>query len=268
MLNVGDELDVKDATYTVTGRIHTGTNEIYAVIRDSGEDHILKVGPTSGDEALSIAGLLPGYDVKYRPYLPTFIGNVIVDGEFACLFERLDGFYNLAQVASYYPNGIDPKDMAWIFRRLLVPLGATHRAGYLHGALTPQHVLIHPEMHGLALIDWTHAVPVPKDGEPGVPLADYDSTWFPAEADTTHVGTHSEVFMAANLMSWLLGGDPANLVLPSGLPREIRIFLSVCLKADWERRPDDAWKVLHDFDNAIERLWGKKKFHPFHIPPK
>jgi hypothetical protein len=48
--------------------------------------------------------------------------------------------------------------MAWMFRRLLVALAIASEAGIVHGAPLPRHVLIHPETHGLVLVDWTAAV--------------------------------------------------------------------------------------------------------------
>ena len=41
-----------------------------------------------------------------------------------------------------YPDGVDPRDVAWMWRRLLVALGLAHRAGVVHGAVLPEHVLI------------------------------------------------------------------------------------------------------------------------------
>ena len=36
--------------------------------------------------------------------------------------------------------------------------GEAHINGVIHGAVLPEHLLIHPEFHGLVLIDWTCAV--------------------------------------------------------------------------------------------------------------
>ena len=63
---------------------------------------------------------------------------------------------NLGDIAS---GGVDPRDAAWMWRRLLVALGFAHRAGVLHGAVLPEHVLIHPGEHGLVLVDWCYSVP-------------------------------------------------------------------------------------------------------------
>src|SRR5690349_1647614 len=55
----------------------------------------------------------------------------------------IDGLYSLKEVKEVYRGGIDPKDMAWIWRRLLIALGFAHTNHVIHGAVLPTHVLIH-----------------------------------------------------------------------------------------------------------------------------
>lgn len=272
MLSVGDILDFKDGYYTVTGDLHHGESDLYLATRTSPVggvpegSYVIKVG--DGDETLTLAGLLMGADPKFVPYLPKFVSNLMIDGEFATAFAHLDGFYSLVDVKAHYPDGVDPRDMAWMFRRLLVVLGFTHKAEYLHGAVLPQHVMIHPEKHGLVLIDWTHAAHADEDSDESIdPVVAYKD-WYPAEATTANCGTHTDLYMAANLMSWLMGGDPEAVVLPTGIEREYRIFLSTLLNVDWRQRPADGWATMEHFDALIERLYGKRKFRPFHIPPE
>lgn len=266
MLAVGDILESKDGEFTVTAPMSQGRSDLYRVERDSVE-YVLKAG--FHDETLTLAGLLMGADPKLPPYLPKFIANATSAGEFGVVFEHLDGFYSLVEVKQHYPDGIDQRDMAWMFRRLLVVLGFAHKAGYIHGAVTPQHVMIHPSAHGLVLIDWTHAEPVPDDGDDELlDIAERYKGWYPPEAFSTDAGPQTDIYMAANLMSWLMGGDALTRTLPDGIDREYRIFLNTLMDLDHKQRPSDAWTVLGHFDSLIERLYGKRKFHPFHIPPQ
>ncbi len=53
------------------------------------------------------------------------------------MIAALDGFRSLTEVGTAYPDGVDPRDAAWMWRRLLVGLGFAHRAGVLHGAVLP-----------------------------------------------------------------------------------------------------------------------------------
>ena len=62
-------------------------------------------------------------------------------------------------------------------------LGWAHRAGVVHGAVLPEHVLIHPGEHGLVLVDWCYSRrrpaqtaaragrPAPRRYPPEVPAA-------------------------------------------------------------------------------------------------
>ena len=73
-----------------------------------------------------------------------------------------------------YPDGLDARDAAWIWRRLLVALGLAHRAGVVHGAVLPRHVLIEPDAHGVVLVDWCFSAP---------PTAAPSRRWSPGHED-------------------------------------------------------------------------------------
>src|SRR5262245_13445559 len=67
-----------------------------------------------------------------------------------------DGFVALSDIIAAYPDGLDPRDAAWICRRVLAQTLAAAMAGVVHGALTPDHVLIHPLSHEPRHIGWAH----------------------------------------------------------------------------------------------------------------
>ena len=83
-------------------------------------------------------------------------------GRRASLRERAGGWYTLAEVRRAYPMGVDPKDMAWMWRRLLVALGFAHLNGVIHGAVLPDNISILPGQHGLLLENWSQAVVDPE----------------------------------------------------------------------------------------------------------
>lgn len=275
MLSVGDHLDFKDGSYELTDEIHHGTNDLFRADHLAADGtrtgpFVVKVGPSAGDEPMTLAGVSRDVDPKFLPYLPTYVSTLLVDGDFGTVFQHLDGFYNLLEVKDHYPDGVNPKDMAWMFRRLLVVLGFTHQAGYIHGAVLPQHVMIHPEKHGLVLIDWSQAAWQGTDDLDGDEFAPIPASigWYPHEAKVELHGPWTDIFMAANLMSWLMGGDAESVMLPRVIEREYRVFFNTLLHQDYRQRPRDAWYILENFDALIERMYGRRKFHPFHIPPQ
>ncbi|MFC6935148.1 hypothetical protein ACFQHO_35745 [Actinomadura yumaensis] len=216
-------------------------------------------------EAAALRRLRAKGDPRYRPYVPHLAdsfghvdavtraerqGNVLV---------ALDGFRTLAEVRAAYPGGVDPRDAAWMWRRLLVALGHAHRAGVVHGAVLPEHVLVHPEEHGLVLADWCYSVP---DDDPAghVPaMVDRHADLYAPEVPAREPASPAtDVHMATRCMTALVG---------DGAPEPMRAFARGCTLPAQRRRPGDAWRLLAEFDGLLERLYGPRRFRPFTMPP-
>ena len=163
-----------------------------------GPGGVLKLArdPADNDLIVREAGALQWLAVhgerKYLPYVPTLLGTGGYRDPATRSVKRgnalkpLDGFRDLAFVARRFPAGLDPRDVAWIWRRLLVALGFAHRAGIVHGAVLPPHVLIETEQHGLTLVDWCYATGGPQPGAlPAIPAAYRD--WYPPEVRSGYV---------------------------------------------------------------------------------
>jgi len=182
---------------------------------------------------------------KFEAYIPNLIDAFIYQDEGgehqASVFDRYPGWHSFEDVRRVYPRGVDPKDMAWMFRRLLVALGFAHRNGVAHGAVWPRNVWILPEEHGLMLTGWVSAVCDP--------------------ADLTGAA-RSDIGMAVKCMLFLLGGDPQHGLSPETLPNPLKAFFKGSLLPG-KRAPQDAWALKDEFDELIERLWGKRAFRPF-----
>ena len=177
------------------------------------------------------------------------------------------GAYTLDEIRHAYPTGIHPRDVAWIWRRLLVALGAAHRAGIVHGAILPPHVCVLPAAHGLVLIGWTCAV------ETAIPTAvpaisgAYER-WYPKEVMSKEPATPgTDVALAARCMTFLLG-DPDSRGHPpmEDAPTAFRRFFRGCMLPSPRQRPQDAWALLREFDDLLARLWGARTFHHFAVP--
>lgn len=180
----------------------------------------------------------------------------------------LDGFYALKEVRQVYPQGIEPKHMAWIWRRLLVALGFAHGNDVIHGAVLPTHVLIHPRLHGVMLIDWSYAVLDPAtSGESICAISSDYRDWYPAEVFARDVPLPGlDIAMAAHCMIDLLGGNYHTRVMPDSVPWQIQSYLKGCALLNPHQRPQDARVLLADFDALIQRLWGRRTFQEFSMP--
>ena len=206
---------------------------------------------------------------KFAPYLPRLIDSFIYryagTAHQASVFPWREGWVSLEEIRQVYPAGIDPKDMAWMWRRLLVALGFAHVNGVIHGAVLPKNIWILPEQHGLLLDGWSFAAFDPeKTGERILAVEpDYES-WYPEEVvqgEAPLPGT--DIGMSAWCMSYILGGDPPRGLLPDAVPGLLQSFLKGCTLPGKRTRPQDAWGLKDELDDLLARLWGKRTFHPF-----
>jgi hypothetical protein len=223
--------------------------------------------PLAMNEARSLHLLRPeGKEDKFAPYFPRLVDDFLLvdDGveRQGNICRRQLGWYTLAEVRAEYCSGIDPKDMAWIWRRLLVALGAAHAKGIVHGAVLPENVLILPAEHGLLLNNWAFSALIEGNGAiPGINAA--YTTWYSEEVLNGGIfSPGADIFLAARCMIYLLGGDPT-LNLPYPAPKVIQSFLKGCTLASPRARPQDAWALKEEFDDMLQQLWGKRAFHPF-----
>lgn len=157
---------------------------------------------------------------------------------------------SLSEVLNTYPGGLDGRDMAWIFRRLLAALEYFHKNGYVHGAVTKHHVIIEPYEHGLILLDGCYSVPI------NTPLSAVarDGNYPQYALDKKSVTPALDIAMAATLMEQLCG---PNLIQP------LRAFFAGCTQTGLVPPEMTALDILRDFDILIERIWGARSFRVF-----
>ncbi|WP_250033365.1 molecular chaperone DnaJ [Paractinoplanes maris] len=202
-------------------------------------------------EAVALKALRDKGDPKYRAYAPRLIDSYLhEDGERkrrrVNVLERLDGFVPLSVIGARR----DPRDVAWMWRRLLVGLGWAHRAGVVHGAVLEEHVLIHPEQHGVALVDWCYSATRVK-----AVVAKRRDAYPPEVLQDKTAGPATDIYMATGLMTRLMQ-DP---------PKALRRFADGCSYDKPRMRPQDAWRLLGELDDILHSLYGPRTFRPFVI---
>ncbi|SDT79084.1 molecular chaperone DnaJ [Actinoplanes derwentensis] len=202
-------------------------------------------------EATALRRLWSEGDPKFRPYAPRLIESFVVEDQQrrrrrVNVLARQAGMISLAEVGR---ASRDPRDVAWMWRRLLTALGWAHRAGVTHGAVLEEHVLIHPEQHGLVLVDWCYA-----GHRPAAIVKARVSDYPPEVRNDRLAGPATDIYMATGLMARLIGPR---------MPAEMRRFAAGCMYDAPRMRPQDAWALLGEFDELINRLYGPRKFRPF-----
>ena len=173
------------------------------------------------------------------------------------VFGRPPGrWFSMEAVMAAYPDGLNAKDTAWMFRRLLYALGVAHAQGLVHGAVMAAHVLVEPSVHGLMLVDWKHAVPV---GQRIKSIPKGTRALYPAEVTARRPATAAtDIYMAARVMAAACGAD-----LPGSGRGRLLMFFSGCCQAAEGMRPQEAGALLREFDELIVRMWGPRRYHAF-----
>jgi hypothetical protein len=162
----------------------------------------------------------------------------------------------LEEVMEAYPEGIHPRDAGWIWRRILAVLGFAHSVRLVHGAVLPEHVMIHPKTHGLVLVDWCYSV---AEGSKIPALVTRHSDLYPPEAAKGQPFlASSDIWMAAQCVLAVSG---------SRLPPLMASFAGSCLLPG-RRRPAAAWPLIGELDDLLHQLFGPPAFHEFTMPAR
>jgi hypothetical protein len=194
----------------------------------------------------------------YRNYVPFPVKTFTVMGtdnkkhRANLLSTSLGERYTAQQLReNHYPKGVPPEHCWWILRRLLSVLMMVHQVGYVHGAITPDHLLVLPDpQHGIMLLDWCYST---KIGET-VPAINNQWKEFiaPEVSKKEPVTTTTDIFSVASTIIYLLGGNPQKHEIPDCVKPEIRAILLQCLDPIQKRRPQDAGKLYDDLGTLME----------------
>ena len=179
-----------------------------------------------------------------------------------------DQFFSLKEIRDVYTDGVDAKQMAWMWRRLLLALSHAHDREVIHGAVLPTHVLIHPEAHGLLLIDWCAGVQQPGLTGGYIPVIDAEyAAWYPSSVLAKVPPTPAvDLEMGLRCMVFLLGGDPLTGDVPPRVPVPIQTYLQSALRSSPVE--SDAGPLYRDIADLLAAHWGRRRFTPFAMPAR
>ncbi|KOV77131.1 protein kinase family protein [Nocardia sp. NRRL S-836] len=254
------DLKTRTGTYRITKPFAIGS---IANLYDSTGPHVVKVvrnpalNPLLHSEWQALRQLERLTDTHHwlRPYYPRLLdtsGDVAKGSRaFTVLDPLREGFVTLADVQRAFPAGLDGRDYAWMHRRLLKALAGAHRIGLVHGAVTADNVMVHPEQHGIVLVGWSFAV---EEGQRL--LATSRTIAYPPEVEAGQpVTAATDVHMAHTLMLTMLAQTETRQ----------RAFASGCRQERPGQRPD-AVDLMREYDELLEELYGARRFRPFALP--
>jgi serine/threonine protein kinase len=232
-----------------------------AAIYATNENCILKVGrsPSVSDMLRTEAETLKKLD---SPFIPTLKQSFLYKEDSTGVNRQINVLqfgssdtllYDLEAVHKLLPS-VNPKDIAWIFRRLLAALADTAEQSIVHGAVIPTHILIDPQHHGVILIGWSHAV---ETLQPLKVVSTAYKSWYPAFIfDKKEVRNGLDISLAAACMEYL----------QPNAPQWMKAFFQAC-KLDTQRAISPRL-ILDDFDWLLEKHWGPRTFHKMELAAK
>ncbi|MFC4062672.1 molecular chaperone DnaJ [Planomonospora corallina] len=254
-------------THRIGRTLHRGAT---AVLRACEGDLLVKVPlrPADNDllrrEAEALRTLEREADPRLLPYVPRLADSFRhraggVERQVNVVSRVPDGFLTLDEVRRRRPV-LDPRDTAWIWRRLLVAVGTAHRAGIVHGAVFGHHVLVHPIEHGLVLVDWSQSVPT---GAPLTALVARCREDYPPDVLARRPATEIlDIRLATRCVAALMGVRPDQTGPDCrNVPARMRAFLRGSLLAP----PRDAWRLLAELDELLEDLYGPRRYRPLRL---
>lgn len=198
---------------------------------------------------------------KFYRYLPHCLVSGEYDSRAYNVFPRFDGYISMADILRAYPEGIDFRDMVWMFKRTLAGLGFVHRKEVVHGAIIPPHILVHPTDHGAKIVDWCYAVQYAKHPVKAM-VPEWEAYYAEAIPNKRGATPGTDIEMITRCAVGLIGGDPKTGKIPDTVPREIIAFFRRLL----DDQPENAWTVHEAFDKLLEKVVGKRKYRPFAMP--
>lgn len=277
-------ITTKNHTYRLEELAKTGAlSDIYKGTSESGNPIAFKVSRDTKDndllenEARVLAALFPPDKPEEgkRRYLPRFHESLRLAEEGkhrqVNILDWLSNFHTLHEVRKAFDRKLQMEHGIWIFNRILEGLDYIHNKGYIHGSLTPDHVVVfssgeekHPYNHGAKLIDWSYAVRI------GEKVKAIDPAWedfYPPEVLQKKATSKStDIYMAVKCIIHVLGGDGRDDILPLHTPHYLSRFLKGCVLKNQNHRPTDAWELHKELSAHLRSNYGPKKYIRFDMP--
>jgi hypothetical protein len=196
----------------------------------------------------------------YLTRLPSPVAHGLVQSDqprLASVFGWKSGFvHTLEQVGEAYPAGIPGEAQVWVLKRLLELLGFVHRAGFVHGSVTPSHVLVHPRDHGATLVGWTVACPWSERATQKVPAK--SRRWKALYDGAIEATPALDIAMACRCAHHAGGWHLPKVVKKAPVQRIIERGMS--------GSEDDAWALAEALTVASVEAFGPPAYHPLRLP--
>lgn len=192
--------------------------------------------------------------------LPAPVAHGLLDTDrprTASVFGWRSGFvHTLTEVGDASPAGVSGPVGVWLLKRLLELLDFVHRSGFVHGAVVPDHVLVHPRDHGAMLVGWTMATPWSERRAQRLVAVPRDwSAWYDGATEATPA---LDIAMACRCVQAARGFHLADAVRTGPV--------ATVLERGRSGRVDDAWALREALVSASDEEYGPPAYHPLEMP--
>jgi hypothetical protein len=280
----GARVEVGGVGYRILGRVGRGeSSDVFLAERaqPATERVLVKVLRAAADADLldreweALAALsrseTPGADEALRRLTaPVRRGRVVSAGgteRRGLVFRARSGFVDtFDDVARAYPGGVDGRHAVWMWRRILEALSWVHRAGWAHGAVLPQHLVVHARDHGVLLVGWSCAARL--DGDAPLPVVSPGArAYYPAALLAgAPPSAATDITMSARCVARLLGGSTERV--PEAVPAPIARLVEARAagRGSDDAGTDDAWALAKLVAGAAREAYGRPAYHAFPMP--
>lgn len=173
----------------------------------------------------------------------------VAKGDGTCAYRWAGGFtHTFEMVREVRGEGIPPVAAIWVWRRILEALTVMQRAGFVHGAILPNHLLVQNGEHGVRLVGFSCA------DVAGAPLravcADFEE-FYPAPVIASRKLTPAaDVAMSARCVSYLVG---SRTDVPDALADLLRTV---------SEDGAEPWPLHKQVGELGRKLFGPPAYHP------
>lgn len=263
--NTGEHFSIGDAHWTALRLLaHGEISDVYLAQRARwpSELAVVKVIRDDGDVPLlehewRVLGALQNSDaattIDLARRIPYPIATGILagshKGRHGAAYRWTGGFtHTFEMVRRAIPGGIEPVAAIWVWRRILEIIGVMQRAGFAHGAILPNHLLVERGEHGVRLVGFSCA------DAPGAPLRVVCTNFEDLYPQFKTVSTETDVVMSARSVLYLLGHK-------SDAPAPLAELLAR-VGANDDGADRDPWALHKRLGELGRGLFGPPSFHP------
>lgn len=157
-------------------------------------------------------------------------------------------YFSLKEIVELFGNKLEGRHLVWVFNRILLALIVANSCGIVHGAISPEHILINPQTHDVLLIGWGFSTPIGSN----IPVkSESFADFYPSNWDLP-ANSGLDIYMAAKCMFYAM--DKNNT------PKTISDFFSSCVIENPNFRLDNPLDVYNNFLTIQRSTYGERRF--------